>query len=190
MSGRKSTTRGKLKVASQEERLQIRIYLENPPEILDEPTKEIIHDQLDIKVGQFTEEKLDTVQKKLKVEKLQVLMNYPLKYGRQQNILLWLCNAVYKQNTIEKWTKRCILLVSKNGDLGITKNYRGIIHTAIVAMVYHAQLLSCIQPEVEKILKKNQSCFQRNRSTISQIVTLYWTIKGVHAKILRQHSHS
>ena len=30
---------------------------------------------------------------------------------------------MYKQNTIVKWTKGCILLFPKKGDLGIIKNY-------------------------------------------------------------------
>ena len=37
------------------------------------------------------------------------------------------CSVVYKQNTTEKWTKGCILFFHKKGDLGITKNFRGII---------------------------------------------------------------
>ena len=57
--------------------------------------------------------------------------------------------TVYKQSTIEKWTKGCILPFPKKGDLGITKNYRGITLTAIAAKVYNALLLSCIQPKVK-----------------------------------------
>ena len=89
MNGRKSSLRAKLKAASQEERLQkwkgyFKNLLGNPPEIMDEPTEEIIHVQLDIKLGQFMEEELDVVQKKLKTEKLQA-SKYFLKYRRQGN---------------------------------------------------------------------------------------------------------
>ena len=47
-------------------------------------------------------------------------------------------------------------------------NYRGITLSAIAAKAYDAQLLNCIKPEIERILRKNKNRFQRNRSTISQ----------------------
>ena len=75
--------------------------------------------------------------------------------------------------TIERWTKGCILLFPKDGDLGIVKNFRGIILISMVAKVYNALLLNCIEPEIEKILTKNQNGFWRTRSTISQILTIH-----------------
>ena len=42
----------------------------------------------------------------------------------------------------------------KKSDLRITKNYRGIILTAIAAKL-NALLLNCIQTEIAKILRKN-----------------------------------
>ena len=66
---------------------------------------------------------------------------------------------------------------SKKGDLKIAKNYQGIILTSIVAKIYNAQLLNCIKQETEKILRKNQNYFWRNRSTL-QILTIF---KGVCA---------
>ena len=68
-SERKSTSRGKIKASSQEERLSkwkkhFKNLLGNPPEIT-YPT------QLDIKLGQFTEEEFSAVLKKqLKTKKL------------------------------------------------------------------------------------------------------------------------
>ena len=38
--------------------------------------------------------------------------------------LLRLCNAVYEQNTIEKWQKHCILSFPQEVDLGIIKNFK------------------------------------------------------------------
>ena len=67
-------------------------------------------------------------------------------------------NAVYECNTIEKWTKACILF-SKKGDLVITKNYGGITLTVIAAKIYHALLFNCIPSKVKKILCKNQNSF-------------------------------
>ena len=69
--------------------------------------------------------------------------------------------------TIEKWMKDCILLFLKKGDFGITNNYSGITLIAISAKIYNALLLSHIQPEIKKILRKNQNGFRRNCSTTS-----------------------
>ena len=74
---------------------------------------------------------------------------------------------------------------SKKGDLEITKNYRGITLTAIAAKIYNAMLLNRILPEVEKVLRKNQNGFRRNRSVTSQILTVRRIIEGVRAKNLK-----
>ena len=50
----------------------------------------------------------------------------------------------------------------KKDDLKIIKNYRGII--TLTAKVYKALLLDHIEPEIKKILKKNQDSIQRNQS--------------------------
>ena len=42
-----------------------------------------------------------------------------------------------------------------------------------------------IQPEIEKILRKNQNSFWRNQSTISHILTIHQIIERVHAKNLK-----
>ena len=51
-----------------------------------------------------------------------------------------------------------------------------------MAKVYDTLLLNHIKPEIEKILRKNQTPFQRNQSTISQFLTIRRIIEGVHAK--------
>ena len=76
--------------------------------------------------------------------------------------LLEIIEYIYNQNTIEKWTKDSILPFPKKSDLGIAKNYQGIIITSITANIYNALLLNRIEPEMEKILRKNQNGFQRN----------------------------
>ena len=90
----------------------------------------------------------------------------------------------YNQNTIDKWTKECILPFSKKGDLGIAKNYRGITLTSIAAKIYNALLCNNIEPKIEKMLRKNQNGFLRNRSTTSQTLTIHRILKGVCAKNL------
>ena len=69
--------------------------------------------------------------------------------------------------------------LSKKGDLGITKNYRDIIFTAIAVKVYSTLLLNHIQHEI----KKNQNSLWRNWSTTSQILTISQIIR-VCAKTL------
>ena len=49
------------------------------------------------------------------------------------DILLRHGNVVYNENTIDSWTKGCILPFPKKGDLRLAKNYRGIILTSITA---------------------------------------------------------
>ena len=51
-------------------------------------------------------------------------------------------------------------------------------------MIYNAPLPNCIEPKIERILRKNQNAFQRNQSTTSQILTLRQILEGVPAKNL------
>ena len=51
----------------------------------------------------------------------------------------------------------------------IVNNYRGITLTSIAAKIYNTLLYNCTEPEIQKILRKNQNGFQKNRSTTSQI---------------------
>ena len=56
--------------------------LGKPP---NEPITKVISKQLDINLGQFTQEELDSVLRKLKIEKQQGLVKSPQKYGRPGN---------------------------------------------------------------------------------------------------------
>ena len=69
VSRRKSTAKAKLKAASQQERVKLweqhfKNLLGSPPKITDEAITRIISKQLDIKLGPFTKEELDSVLKK------------------------------------------------------------------------------------------------------------------------------
>ena len=101
------------------------------------------------------------------------------------NILLRHCNAVYNQNPIDRWMKRCILPFPKKGDLRLAKNYRVITLTSIAAKIYNALLRNRIEPKIDNILRKNQNGFRRNRSTTSQILTIRRILEGVRAKKLQ-----
>ena len=139
----------------------------------------IISNQLDTKQGQFTEEELNLVLRKIKNRNAAGLDEIPpevWKTRKLDDILLQYCNTIYNQNTIERWTQGCIL--------PFPKNYQSITLTSIAGKIYNALLWNPIEPKIEKILRKNQNGFQRNRSTTSQILTIH-RILGVHAKYLK-----
>ena len=94
VSRRKSTAKGKLKAASQQERVKLweqhfKNLLGSPPKITDEPITRIISKQLDIKLGPFTKEELNSVLKKLKIRKLQGWTRSPQKCGRLDNSTIY-----------------------------------------------------------------------------------------------------
>ena len=66
MSKRNNSAKAKLKAATQEERIHMwkqlfKNLLGKPPKIMDESTLKIMSNQLDTKLGQFTQEKLNLV---------------------------------------------------------------------------------------------------------------------------------
>ena len=180
LSRRKNTAKAKLKAASQQERVKLwKQHFENlqgiPPKVTNEPITRIISKQLDIKLGPFTKEELDSVLSKIKNRKAAGLDEIPSEVWKTRqfdDILLQQCNAVYNQNIIERWMKGCILPFPKKGDLGLAKNYRGTTHTSIAAKIYNALLRNRIEPKIDNILRKNQNGFRRNRCTTSQIESL------------------
>ena len=193
VSRRKSTAKAKLKAANQQERIKLwkqhfENLLGNPPKVAREPITRIISKQLDIKLGPFTLEELDSVPRKTKNRKAAGLDEIPPEVWKTRqfdDILLRHCNAVYNQNPIDRWMKGCILPFPKKGDLELAKNYRGITLTSIAAKIYNALLRNGIEPKIDNILRKNQNGFRRNRSTTSQILTIRRILEGVRAKNLQ-----
>ena len=193
MSRRKSTAKGKLKAANQQERVKLwkqhfENLLGNPPKVMHKPITRIISKQLDIKLRPFTQEELDSVLRKIKNRKAAGLDEIPPEVQKTRqfdDILLRHCNAVYNQNPIDRWMKGCILPFPKKGDLRLAKNYRGITLTSIAAKIYNALLWNCIEPKIDNILRKNQNGFWRNRSTTSQILTIRRILEGIQAKNLQ-----
>ena len=143
VSRRKSTAKAKLKAANQQERIKFwkqlsENLLGNPPKVTHEPITRIISKQLEIKLGPFTQEELDSVLRKIKNRKAAGLDEVPPEIWKTRqfgDILLRHCNAVYNQNPIDRWMKGCILLFPKKGDLGLAKNYGGITLTSIAAKI-------------------------------------------------------
>ena len=141
-----------------------------------------------LKLWLCMEKELDTVLKIIKSRKDICFEEIPLEVWKPRKfdkIHFWSCNAVYKQNTWEEWAKGCILLFPKKVDLGIRKNFRGITVTALSGQDYNALVLK--QPEIEKILRKNQNWFQRNRFTTTQILTILCIIEKYLQTISRKH---
>ena len=109
VSRRKSTTKAKLKATNQQERIkQWKQHFENlqgnPPKVTYEPITRIISKQLDIKLGLFTHEGLDSVLRKIKNRKATGLDEIPPEVWKTRqfdDILLRHCNAVYNQNPID-----------------------------------------------------------------------------------------
>ena len=82
VSRRKNTAKAKLKAANQQERIKLRKQhfenlLGNPPKVTHEPITRIISKQLDIKLGPFTQEELDSVLRKIKNRKAAGLDEIP-----------------------------------------------------------------------------------------------------------------
>ena len=192
ISGRKSTNRSKLKASSEEERLRLwkehfQNLLGKPPNIKDTIITTVVEKELDVKKGAFTMDELERVLKNVKNGKACGLDNIPAevwKLGAFNDTLLNLCNALYQGHPIDRLTEGCLLPFPKKGDLGITKNYRGITLTSIAAKIYNAMLLNRLRPHMDPILRKNQNGFRTNRSTSGQILTIRRIIEGVKAKNL------
>ena len=129
VSRRKNTAKAKLKAANQQERIKLwkqhfENLLGNPPKITHEPITRIISKQLDIKLGPFTQEELDSVLRKIKNRKAAGLDEIPPEVWKTRqfdDILLRHCNAVYNQNPIDRWMKGCILPFPKKGDPRISQ---------------------------------------------------------------------
>ena len=86
--------------------------LGNPPKITEKPITKIINCQLDIKIGQFTQNKINVVLSKIKIRKATSFDEIPAevcKTRKFDDLLVKYCNDVYNQNTIDSWTKSCIL---------------------------------------------------------------------------------
>ena len=97
--------------------------------VQDKLIMKIIDKQPDTKLGQFTQEELNVVRRKIKNMKAACLDEIPpevQKTRKFEDLLLRYCNAVYNQNTIEIWPNGCVIPFPKKSDLGIVKNYRGI----------------------------------------------------------------
>ena len=183
---RKNTAKAKLKAANQQERIklwkqQFENLLGNPPKITHEPITRIISKQLDIKLGPFTQEELDSVIRKIKNRKAAGLDEIPPEVWKTRQFDDTATQYTIKILLIDGW-RDAYSPSLKKGALGLAQNYRGITLTSIAAKIYNALLRNRIEPKIENILRKNQNGFRRNRSTTSQMLTIRRILEGVRAK--------
>ena len=131
--------------------------LANPPNVTQEPITRIISKQLDIKLGPFTKEELDSVFRKIKNRKAAGLDEIPPEVWKTRqfdDILLRHCNAVYNQNPIDRWTKGCILPFPKISQE--LSRYNTYIHIS-------QNLQNRIVPQIDKILRKKTKWLQKKQ---------------------------
>ena len=190
VSRRKSIAKARLKATSQEEWIHLwkqhfENLLGNLPNVTHEPITRIISKKSNIKLGQFTQEELDSVLRKIKTRKAAELDKIPPEVWKTRefdDILVQHCNAVYNQNPIDRWTKGCILLFPKRGDLRIAKNSWDITITSIEAKIYNALLCNRIELKIEKILWRTKMVFREIDPW--QILIIRRILEGVRAKNL------
>ena len=80
--------------------------LRNPLKVTNKTITKIINNQLDIKLGDFTQEKIDLVRTKSNKRKAAGLDKIPSEIWRTRkfdDLLLRYCNAVYNENKVDRW---------------------------------------------------------------------------------------
>ena len=112
----------------------LRIFLGNPPKVTYKLITRIKSKQLDIRLGPYTQEELNAVQRKIKNKKAAGLEKIPpeiWKIRQFDDILLQHCNAIYNQNPIDICMMGCILPFTKKGQPWISQElprYNPYIH--------------------------------------------------------------
>ena len=89
-------------------------------------------------------------------------MKYLQKNGRQEDSMTYYSDTamLYITRTQQRKRQKVVSFSSlKQGGLGIAPNYHGITLTSIATKIYNAPLHNRIEPEIEKILRKNQNGF-------------------------------
>ena len=74
-----------------------------------------------------------------------------------------------------------LLPIPKSGNISLTKNYRGIALSSVVAKLFNKMILYRIQPKLDHYLRNEQNGFRPGRSTESHILALRRLIEGVKA---------
>ena len=100
------------------------------------------------------------------------------------DILLQRYNTLYNGEVIERWTEGCILQFPKKEDLSFGKKLKRNHTHSYCTKNLQLTASNRIQPKEEKVLRRNQHGFRKNRSTVGQILTVRRIIEGVRVKNL------
>ncbi len=100
-------------------------------------------------------------------------------------LILRFCNRCHRgDEKPELWSINNIKPLPKKGDLGYTKNYRGISLSALITKILNRMILNRIRPKIDPLLRANQNGFREGRTTTGQILALRRLIEGIRAKNL------
>ena len=190
ISGRKNTSRGKLKANSPQERItkwkeHFSNLLGKPPVTNEKPIINVIGNTLPINTGDFSRTELVECMNTFANGKKAGLDNIPVEAWKTLiEQLLDVCNKTLHGDKADIWVRSGLVPLPKKENLGYADQYRGISLSVIAAKIYNKMLLFRIRPNIEPILRNNQNGFRRKRSTVGQILTLRRLIEGIKSKNL------
>ena len=193
ITNRKSTTSGKLKGKSPEERNKqwynhFHKLLGTPDDSEPPAGIEPVFENLGINTQPFTLQEVREAKKQLREGKApgeDGIMPEVLKRVDIDDILLKFSNKVLVEHDLpDQLATMNIIPVAKKGDLSQTSNYRGIALTSLVSKLINRMILNRIRPEIDPLLRGNQSGFRPGRSTTSQVLALRRIMEGVRWKNL------
>ena len=139
---------------------------------------EILDQQLDVNLENFTEVEILTAIKRLKNNKahgIDEVNAEMLKNGGDCLIrqLTRLLNECWKQQAVpDEWRKGIIVKLLKKGDLSNCNNWRGVTVLSVLGKVLSIALLNRLKDTVDLKLREEQAGFRRGRSCSEQIFTL------------------
>ena len=123
-------------------------------------------------------EEVEAAMKSLKRRKLVGVDNIPaelLQQGEEDmaNALLIICSKIWLTGEWPTpWTQSLVIALPKNGNLQLCQKYLTISFISHPSKVMLKIILSCLKPEVEKIIAAEQARFRPGLSTTEQIFNL------------------
>ena len=117
-------------------------------------------------------------------------MKYHQKYRRQGNSMTYCSNTAppyITRNNREMNKELHPPFPQEKGPLNC-QNYRGKTLSFIAAKIYNILQLNLIEPEIEKILRKNRNGFRKKRFTTSQILTIQRMFLSISCQKSRGHT--
>ena len=88
-------------------------------------------------------------------------------------MMLPLLRKIWKQGCIlQDWKKGHLVKIPKKGDLGLCKNWRGIMLLSVPSKLLTRIILDRLKNAIDDCLRPEQAGFRKNKSCIDQIATL------------------